>query len=481
MDTLSGAGGSTCQAWQYDTGTTTETAIGNTFGTNYSGSAHQESKLGNQIIQFQGDLFAVTFDGIYKKDDPTLITGNWTSQLSFTTPNTSGPSGAGLHVVQRNGVSNLITVWADETDTDGARWARYDGSSWTQATTTQDQGSTWVQTYDSIVYRNVLHVAVSGGATPHFFTYNPVTDAITQAAGSFNNNAYASFCVFQDRLFVCAASSQNVNSIYEYTGRWVRNTSLDVSIKFDTYDQGTVSLYTDGTNMYRLCAAPTDGWRCYQIDGSLMQTDISATVLPSGFRANADGGTWTSGQGTIGGSSIDLKRFSAVYDTNTTPGSLTIYLYYASNGNSGTAFEVWQWNGNSSLITQTDSAAGDVEHAIPKNYANDGERIWGAGDLDIAITAREQVSGGEEITFIAYGGGTGRNMKLWYSVDGEPVLLEATLTTPVSGGSATFNAGMNRVEGIAADGTTEYTIVWDTATDGITSGQRVKRVPEIFA
>lgn len=472
MDALSGAGGSTCAAYRYLNGEPTQ--IGNTFGTSYALSIASDSALGNQIIQFQGNLYAVTQDGVYRKDDPTTMTGGWTSQISFTTPATGNTAcGTGIHVAEVNGVNNLITVFRDASDTDGARWAKFDGTTWTQASTPQDQGSTWIQTYDSIVFRNVLHVAASGGSIPHFYTYNPVTDTISQVSGSFNNNAYASFCVFQNRLFLCAASAQNMNSIYEYTGTWVRDTDLDVSIKFDTYDQGTVALYTDGTYMYRLCAAPTDGWRCYQIDGNFDQTDISATVLPSFLRATADGGSWSSG-------SIDTHRFSAVYDTDTTPGSLSIYLYNTVNGTAGTGFTVYQWNGNGSMITNIDGG-GDVEHAIPKGYSNNGERIWTAGERDIKITARAAVSGGEQISFIAYGGGTGLNMKLWYALDGEPVLQEATLTTPVTGGSATFNAGMNRVEGIAADGTTEYTIVWDAPTDSILQAQRVIRVPEVFA
>jgi hypothetical protein len=476
MDALTGAGGSTCAAYRYVNGSPTQ--IGNTFGVSYTAPSQNESKLGNQIIQFQGDLYAVTFDGVYKKNDPTVMTGDWTSQITFTNPNTSGPSGTGIHVIDVGGTPYLVTLWCDETDTDGARWAKFDGTTWTQATTPVDQGTTWVQTYDSIVYRNVLHVAPSAGNGPNFFTYDPSTDSIAVITGSgVGNNAYAAFCIFNDRLFQCSASTQSQNSIYEFAGgSWNRILALDVPIVFDTYDTAMVALFTDGTNMYRLCGAPNisfQGWRCYQIDGNLAQTDISAAKLPLNLRPTDEGGSWSGGN-------QDRHRFSAVYDVDTLPGTLKIYLYGAVNGTPGTGFSVYDWNDDPrALMLQIDSG-GDVAHALPKGYPNNGERVWTAGELDIKITGRAAVLGGEQVSFIAHGGGTGRKMKLYYALQDEPVLAEATLAAPVTGGSATFNGGLNQVEGIAADGATVYTIVWDVQADALAGGQRARRIPQVF-
>lgn len=473
MDALSGAGGSTCAAYRYVNGSPTQ--IGNTFGTSYGGATPDRSKLSNQIIQFQGDLYAMAQDGVYKKDDPTTMTGGWTQQIAFTTPDTGNPSATGLHVADVSGTQYLFCCFCDDADIDGARWAKFDGTTWTQSVGTVDQGTTWGQTYATIVYRNVMHVACGSGGGPHLWTYDPSADSIAQipaSGGIFNNNAYASFCIFQDRLFLMACSAQPTNSIWEFVaGAWTKIAALDAAQVFGTYGPGNVSLFTDGTNMYRLSGAPTQGWRCYQINSALSQSDISSLVLPSSLRAVADGGTF--------GGNNQTQRFAAAYDTDSAPGSLTITLYHTVDGTGGTGYTAFQWNGPGSLITQVDTG-GDVEHAPPTGYPNHGERIWTAEERDIKITGRKAVSGGEEVSFIAYGGGTGLNMKLWYSLQGEPVLSEATLSTPVTGGSATFNAGMNRVEGIAADGATVYTIVWDFVTDGLALTQRVNRVPQVF-
>jgi len=216
------------------------------------------------------------------------------------------------------------------------------------------------------------------------------------------------------------------------------------------------------------------GWRGIQFNSSLVATEIGEDCIPPSLR-------WTGYAGSTysGGGNIVEERMIEVYDLNSVIGTTDIYLYYAASSTGGTPYVAYRWNGPNTLMTVVDTG-GDVAHSLPSSLAF-GERIFTAGELDIKITARVGVIGGEEISFIVYGGGTGRRMKLHYTQNGTPDLLPATLRLPVTGGSATLNTGSNQVEGIAADGTTVYTIVWEVATDGLSASNRVNRVPEVLA
>jgi hypothetical protein len=152
-------------------------------------------------------------------------------------------------------------------------------------------------------------------------------------------------------------------------------------------------------------------------------------------------------------------------------------LFYAVNGTGGTTWTVYKWNGSSALMTLVDSGGGNVMHALPSALSF-GERIFTAGELDIKITLREAVPGGEKVSFTVSGGGTGRKMKMHHLLKGTPPLLSCTLSAPVTGGSATFNGGLNQVENIDADGVTVYTVVWTPQPDGLSSADRVFRAPE---
>jgi hypothetical protein len=458
MDMTTGAGGSVCAAYRYVSATPTQ--IGNTFGTSLPRPNNTGSPK-NCIIQFQGDLYAFGGDGIYKKDDPSVMTGDWTSQITFTNPTTVSLRFSGLYPIVVSGALNLVCVFGDAAGTNQWRWAKFDGSTWTQATSAVAAG-THASIDDTLVFNSTIHIIGDSDAT----VFDPGTDTFSAPTEPFSGTQ-TSMCIFEGRLLAVYFWGGGYR-LAEYTGSWnFIGTQFGSSINVAYTSKAT--LITDGTLLWAFTpedpqnvSGPPDHWHVYEFDNTFVPTEITFTVLPGSLTVNQ---------------SIRQARFHAVYDLDTTVGTTEIYLYHSTDSVATTAYTMYKWNGNSSVITSVD-VGGVVAHALPTGYANNGERIWTAGELDIKITSVVATLGGEQISFIVYGGGTNRKMKLHYALGGEPVLLEATLMSPVTGGSATFNVGLNQVEGIAADGATVYSIVWDLPTDGVDSGTKVIRVPQ---
>lgn len=488
IDVRTGAGGSTCQAYQYVNAT--PTALGNTFGVNRATlTSSTFHSIRNQIIQFQGELFALTEQAVFQKDDPTSLTGNWTSVLTLTNPEVSGDAAAvsGLYPVEIDGTTQLVCVYSDAT-AGRWRWIKYDGTTWSQA---PDYFSTGTDTptrsiYATQIYRNQLVMTgFNNFGNMRGMIFDPATNSFQVALISADTaSQLASMCVYDERLFMMVRNGAGNASILEYQESQFLNEVVDTGVAvgtFSTAADAKWALFTDNTYMYALfgnsASAAEDGWECFRYDTSLAQTDISTEVLPSIHLSSNNGGT--------SGDPID-QRFEAVYDQDTDVENPVIYLYYSANGSSGASYTMYQWNYDpianpppdvANLMTTVDTG-GDKWHSLPAEVPAGGCRIWTTTELDVEITGRSRTTDGEVVSFVAYGGGTGRTFKLYYQYPGEAI-QEATLTTPVTGGSATFNGVSNQVENIAADGTTTYSIVWDVSTDSITDFDFVTRYPEI--
>jgi len=472
LDGKSGAGGTACAVFQYVNATPTQ--LGNAFGTNFG--TEQLSAPRNGVIQFQGELYSFAKDGIYKKDDPTLTTGGWTQQIAFTlVVATTGYSG--LYPIEVGGVLNLVGVFRSNDTSNSFRWVKFDGTTWTQA----GSFTSLLQTshlIDAIVYRGVLH-CVWYQSNPNTTTFDPAANSFATVTLPFSSvGGHQSMCVFLDRLFMVSKANGAQWALYEFAGgTWGHVTNVGVTTNASGITEGKACLFTDGVNMYaayhthQFSTADT-GWRLEQFDSVLAQTNATAD-LPAALRSANDGGSFAGGTAVL-----ITHRMFAIYDVDTTLGTLGLYLAHTAESNPGTSYTLFVHNGPGSVMTSVD-VGGDVRHGPPSGHPQGGCRIFTPGELDVKIVARTAVLGGEQISFTAYGGGTGRKFKLFYALDGEPNLLEATLATPVTGGSATFNAGLNQVEDIAADGVTVYTIIWDITADSVVAGTILDRFPQI--
>jgi len=454
----------------------TPAAVGNTFGTaDTQTTGVNEARQRNRAIHFQGELYAVNADGIYQKDDPTVMTGNWSQVLAFTNPDAQ-PGFGGLYVYDNNGTPGLMGVYAGSDAANAMRWFKYDGTTWSQAVTHQAINNFTVF-LEFIVFNNML-IGLAGSASggTFEFTFDPATELVSQPNDLFPDQS-TSFCIFKGRLFALYnESGSEEKKLAEYTGAWTEISTIDTLASSGPGQTATYALFNDGTNLVAVYlingAANDDGWRAQYTTDGLVWNDITTTILPASLRSVNDGGSFSG--------NVQNERMFPVYDANTVPGSLAQYLYHSVNGTIGNVFSMWLYNGIGSVITLVDTG-GETTHAIPSGWPNAGERIWTAGERTIQIVARSRVAGGEQLSFVAYGGGTGLNVKMYHALHGSPLLIESTLSTPVTGGSATFNGGSNQVENVAADGSTVYTIVWDFSSDTLSVGARVDRVARIFA
>ncbi len=129
---------------------------------------------------------------------------------------------------------------------------------------------------------------------------------------------------------------------------------------------------------------------------------------------------------------------------------------------------------------------GDVHHSLSTTCSMSGERIFTAGELDIIITGKQPVIGGQKVLFRAYGdpGTADKTVKFFFDTEGEPALVQATLT-----GAAVVESGSpagaptrvgNEIQDIDADGTVEYSAVWDISADGVSTGDRVQLKPQVL-
>lgn len=485
------AGAGACTAFQYVNATPTQ--LGTSFGAGYGTTDRERDAAKNHLVQFQGELYAMARDGVYKKDDPTVTTGGWTQQIAFTSPETLRCTGTGLHPMVVGGVLNLVGVFQEASQSNRFRWVKFDGTTWTQAGAYTEVANLGARQHmDSIVYRGVLYFLTGEGDVNYTGTFDPGTNSFANITNPFVDfSTTVGVGIFQDRLFALGQVSVTDVGLAEFTGgSWNLVGTIEDAVVLG-FRNSKWACFSDGTYLYLIygrqpVVANSRGWRAsrWSPTASPNFLDISTEVLPSALLSVTDGGTHSITTNII------EERLIPVYDADTDPANPVIYLYFALNGVVGTGHTMYRWNlnpadvatvlpGNPSNVMTSIDSGGDTQHSAPAHMSQGGCRIFTPGELDVKIVSRVGVLGGEEITFRAYGGGTGRKVKIFYAVGGEPSLLECTLAGPVTGGSATLNTGLNQVEGVAADGATDYTVIWDLAADSVVPSTEIDRFPQV--
>lgn len=480
-----------CICYRYINSTPVQ--IGDPFGSKWT-TANQRSLPRHSAVQYKGNLYALAADGVYVKDDPTTLAGTWTQDIAFTNPVLTQARTSGLHIVVINGEPILTVVFGDAASINRWRWAKFDGTTWTQAASDTIAGVGQVENYESIVYRNAIHmIGGSSVGDPNALVFDPTTESFTTPTEPWSGlqQACLSACIFNDRLFVVwyQTASGNTVRLSEYVaGSWVDLPGSDggYNTVFTTMNAAKWSLFTDGTFLYGLVPAETtDGWRCLRWDNTLgTPTDITSSVLPSDLQSSTDGGSYAG--------NIEDGRFVACIDQNSDPLNPEIDLFFSVDGSTaGNPWSLYSWNGNAALIGSAgvaEDTGGASHHSPPSGMNFGGEHIFTPGELDALIVGKAAVFGGQQIQASFWGdaGAADKNAKLYYATEGEPTLQEATLTgTPsvLSGPAAapTLNGGLNRLEGVEADdGASVYAFTWDIATDGISVGDRVQLFLRIF-
>ena len=466
---LNGVAGSVT-AYRYEGASPAQ--VGDPYGTQWTAVTAQTA-LNNGVVQYKGQLYGLAQDGVYKKDDPTINTGPWTQVIAFTNPTTSKPRTSGLVIVHIADVPTLVVVFGDLAADNSWRWANYDGTTWTQAAS-PDVSTSMGEMHAVSVYRNVIHMIGSAGTDNTAMTFDPSSDTFGIIPEVFGASQYAHcMCVFNDRLFGIHNVS-NVCRLVEFSGgSWIDVPGgVGITINGGNY-LGKWGIWTDGTYLYGMIpSVGAFGWRVLQWDNTLgAPTNITAAVLPAALKSTTDGGTY-------GGGSILSGSVFACLDQDTDPAIADVWLFQATNVTAGTIFTLWKWNGPAALVTQED-VGGDVTHAIPVGMIQSGERIWTAGELDITLTGKTAVVGGERLKWRGYGaaGAADKKVKFFFNKEGEPALLQCTLTAVavLSGAPAGApSVAANEVTNVDADPTVEYAATWNIGTDGVLAGDRVQ-------
>ena len=480
VDNVGVAGACTC--YRYVGATPSQ--VGTSFGARWTGvTSYVQTHHG--AIFYKGNLYAIAQGGVYVKDDPTTdnIADTWTQSVAFTNPTTSKPRTSGLHIVYIADAPILALVFGDLSSDNSWRWAKFDGTTWTQAASPVVSASMG-ELFSVIVYRQVIHMLGGGTSNPKGLTFDPAAETFSAPTDVFASTQYSSLmCVFNDRLFALYYLT-GVGRMSEFSGgSWIDVPGANVGAVDSGNYVGKWALWTDGTYMYGMVPSPfnTNGWRVYQWDGTLgAPVNLTATVLPSSLISTTDGGTY-------GGGSIQQGVVFACGDQETDPAVGDVWLFQTISPNAGTPYSLWKWNGPAALIGNAgvaNDSGGDVKNAVPDTQVPGGEYIWSAGKLDIWITGKSATAGAQRTTFRCAGapGAANKNVKFYYDGENEPPIALATLigVGVISGAPVGApSLGTNEVLNVDADPTVEYYADWDLFTDGLFAGDRAQLKPVV--
>jgi hypothetical protein len=438
----------------------------------------------NRVIQFQGDVYAVADDGVFKKDDPTSDAGAWTQDHTFllAAAATVRQHTTGIYQIVLSGVPTLYVLYPSTGSSSSWTGALLNGNTDVWSETSEQVSVTHTASIDygtELIYRGVLYRASAGD----LLTFDPGAESIgsidlgdLSAAGE-----RVGIGIFNDRLLLIGRDTPSTEvALFEVTGGGV---SLLVTVPSSLAHAASLmemrhALFPspDGAVLYAAVSDATGGignhfYKFIDTAGTIsFDSDLADPVLPAGLRVG-------------GGSPADTNRWWVFYDQETTVGVAKCLIYFAPDDAPGSILTQYAFVDESTVITQEDSG-GSASWAAAAVMTGGGERIFTPGEMNIQVVERLAVFGGEALRFKAWGAtGADKSVNFRLNTETEVPLLLATLSgtpTVVSGPAPAPTRNVNTLEGVTADGTTIYQTVWDIATDGLVSGQRAQLVPRVF-
>jgi len=467
-------------------GGTTFTQVGNNLSATMETPTSYYSNPCNRAIQFGDSLYAIHQNQVYKLSSPWTT---WSSVKTLSIISTQGYSlHTGFHVVDNAGVPTLVILYADSSSSDGAAAYSTDGSTWTETgslTTSTISSNRFGRSY---VYRNSVFWTKDGTSKVIQFDISSVsmTEYTTLGGSSVPNPGGAGMCAFENELYLVSYDGTAASDeawLYKLSGgafvsvQRVGTTAPSVlnQLRWE-HRYGGAALFPDAGKLYCIISGRNgvtsrSGANCFELTPSgstFTETYRSETVIPASLRTTDANGTITDGIG-------EEFRWYVGIDNETSPTSPAIYLWFLNDDNGGN-WSYYEWNGPTTLLS-SGSSAGSVGLAMPQFTEGGGARYWTSGENHVEIVSTGIGSGGALITFKAYGGGTGKTVQFYRNGDEEAPDAQATLTGTATGGSATRSG--NTVTGVAADGSTSYTIVWDFFTDNFGIGDNYNLMPAI--
>lgn len=453
----------------------------NALGASLESPVDQNMYPGNRLITFK--------DAVYLSHNQYIFKWNgsaWSLAYTITDGFNSGGYAyhGGLHIMDVGGTTKMVGFYRGG-DGQVHTVETSDGSSFSQT----DYATAITATYmggHTFVYRNVLYV--TGGASIYGVNPSAGASGITTYSSvlSANSGSAAAFCVFEGRLLVLnpvdqyAGSQWNIKELKFGTFTTIfTTTTAGVGLAANQNRYAHPAFFPYGGKLYaivpsRSATTPTYANYCIEFTKSgdtFTESDISATVLTTGLKSG-------------GGNTGLYSRFEVACDDETGTGAVTtpkFYIWYLSTDASGGTRTYYEWNGPSSPLTVEAASVGS-NYFISMSPSGMGDRIWTNGDLNVWQSQdSDTVATGTKLYFTASGDpGTGdKTVKGFYSLeengeDMQQMTLVASTVATESGSPAGTQANTTAsVTGVDADPSVVYSVVWDTASDGIIAGQRV--------
>jgi hypothetical protein len=433
--------------------------LGSTFGA--AETASTASQPLNRAVYFTanninnpsgsaGAIYTSTGTGIYR----SLDGGNsWTLALTPTSLGGGGyPTSAktGLNIVTgTDGLQYLCFLYQGFSGGDFcAGYRTTDGYTWTRDVTTaftiDAVGLRQDTVLGSVLYclqnSSVLFYDVTAGVIGSVSIGSAILDR-------------AAMCVWDNAIYVAGyLTATGGRPLYRIDGGKVSQVVNLATSGTTATTTNKLGMFVDSSNLYvfSLRVASSTGWACYQVDtpGTYNVTDITSTVI-TGNMAGAGPGT--------------NSRVLTYVDGNNTPGvNPAKYVLYSADGNDGTGFQMFQWNGSSTAMTAI-ATGGNVAHGITVSKAMTNNGTYDPFAVyPYIISSNPTTSGtvGWRINFTLWGpSGTTTSIRLWYGVpDDEYLTFVGTLAAPSSG---SLGANNTSITGLAVDsGVTLYSVTW---------------------
>lgn len=461
----------------------TRTIMSAPFGTSQATEGAIDQMQANNCLQTDDDtLWAVLADGLYRSTDSgstfTLVPGTSFTVSGFPQQRLAH---GGIHFVydQGNGETLLAGWYRNGSNMVGWRYRISDGA-FAEVTGSVLSSADDVLSSE-ILYGTQIHIIYGTGTNQaQWLSWDPVAQSWAQYTPPTTGIYKACLAVGSDIALYAVVSRNNFGQedwfLCRFTGSW----AVQVNLGFVGSGSGLnaaarAALFSDGLDLHALCtyyntaAGGGTGIRHIQItaaSGFTAVNNLTSTVVPSALRTPGDGGT--------ANTNFD-KRAGIVQDTESVPGTRRTWIYWSDDSSPGTPWAVYEYLGTGTPYGFLGSG-GQVRDGLPWASKNGGGYFYTVGQRGVRILAVVPVLGGERIDYLVSGGGT-VTMQFRRAAQQQAATGLATLADPVGGGGTRSG---NQVTGVAADGVTVHSVVWNFFADGFLNGQALSvLVPEI--
>lgn len=348
----------------------------------------------------------------------------------------------------------------------------------------------------AVAFRGLMHVKQhinSGASDLDFYTYDPVTGAVTfQSLGTFGRPSpgHQAFVQVGKRLFyITPNGTSSRTEVLEFVaGSWVVVGSSDSEFPDLVHWTFVITGYQAEPAFWNLSDTQTlmiggwgptysnrDGLGAWLFDvtsGTLVVTDVTDPVIPTFLRS---GTTIGSGGGNF------VYGLSGVTDLAEVPGTPQHYLYfnpsvYLSQQN---AWSFWRVIDEATQIQLIETVEANGDYAMPNgSYGGADNSFYPAGE-QIQVMETSEDAQGLRVRYRCRDdpGNADKTVRLRYTDSfAAPVSIGTLVAGSAVGGGAVVG---NEVQGVDADETIDHEFVWDFLADGISNASRAHIVLEI--